>query len=84
MEGVKSLTLQFLEEFNNHISAKLLLRPHVFELKWTIELPEGFTGLRCVAYLGANEVANALLDAKEWDVDKADLLGPVFPTGQVG
>jgi len=75
-EGVKSLALQLLDKFDNHVSAMLLLRPHVDELRRTIaEHPKGFTGLHCVAYLGVDEIAEALLDTRDWDVDKTDLVG---------
>jgi len=75
-EGVKSLALQLLDKFDSHISAKLLLHPHVHELRWGVaRLHKGFTGLHCVAYLGIDEIASALLDTKDWDVDKADFLG---------
>ena len=72
----KPLALQLLDEFDSHISAKLLLRPHVVKLEYGVgELPEGFTGLHCVAYLGLDEIAEALLDTRAWDVDKTDLEG---------
>ena len=73
---MKSLALQILDRFDSHISAKLLLRPHVYKLWSGVgELPEGFTGLHCVAYLGINDIAEALLDTRDWDVDKTDLKG---------
>ena len=73
---VKSLALQLLDKFDRHILGKLLLRRHVSKLRWGVgELPEGFTGLHCVAYLGIDEIAEALLDTKDWDVDKADFKG---------
>ena len=75
-EGVKSLALQLLDEFDSHISAGLLLRPHVHELRRVVAGHiKGFTGLHCVAYLGIEWFAEALLDMKDWDVDKPDLVG---------
>ena len=75
-EGVKSLALQLLDEFDSHISAKLLLLPHILELMiGLVRLAKGFTGLHCVAYLGIDEVAKALLDTKDWDFDQADFVG---------
>ena len=75
-ESVKSLALQLLEKFDCHISAKLLLRPHVAELKYKAgKSAEGFTGLHCVAYQGIDEIAEALLDMGSWDIEKADLVG---------
>jgi len=73
---VKSLALQLLDGFHSHISAKLLLRPSVGELRWgKVKHPTGFTGLHCVAYLGITEIVETLLDLKPWDVDKADFGG---------
>jgi len=75
-EGVKSRALQLLDGFESHISAKLLLLPHFNqfgrELPWSLHSPEGFTGLHCVAFLGLNEIAHAVLNIRDWDVDKAD------------
>ena len=73
---VKSLALQLLDRFDSHISAKLLLRPHVYWLRsGVVKLPEGFTGIHGVAYLGIDEIAEALLDTRDWDVDKVDFEG---------
>ena len=73
---MKSLALQLLDDFDSHISAKLLLRPHVDELRWRpAGVPKGFTGLHYVAFLGTAEIAESLLDMKAWDVDKADFVG---------
>ena len=75
-EGVISLALRLLDEFDSHISSKFLLIPHIYELQWGMEeSAQGFTGLHCVAYLGVNEIAEALLDMKNWDVDKTDFEG---------
>ena len=77
-DGVKSLALQLLDGFDSHISAKLLLLRHFYEvpeereLPEQEEIPEGFTGLHCVAFLGVDKIADALLDMRDWDVDKAD------------
>jgi len=75
-EGVKSLALQLLDGFDSHISAALFLRQRRDELAWqVVGLPEGFTGLHCAAYLGIDEIAEALLDMKAWDIDKPDFVG---------
>ena len=75
-DGVKSLALQLLDGFDSHISAKLLLRSNVLELMiGLVRLAKGFTGLHCVAYLGIDGIAKALLDMKDWDVDQADFVG---------
>jgi len=75
-DGVKSLALQLLDRFDSHISAKLLLSPHVLDLMiGRVRLAKGFTGLHCVAYLGIDGIAGALLNKKDWDVDQADFVG---------
>ena len=78
-EGVKSRALQLLDGFGSHISANLLLHRHFGELARNrrypleeVDIPEGFTGLHCVAFLGLNEIADAVLNIRDWDVDKAD------------
>ena len=75
-EKIKILALRLLDRFDLHISAKLLLlgdrsmswRP------WFYKEGErtGFTGLHGVAYLEIVEVARAVLDMKQWDVNVAD------------
>ena len=75
-DGVKSLALQLLAGFDSHISAKLLLNQQTRELWWSkVKLPKGFTGLHCVACLGVDEIAEVLLDTRDWDVDRADVVG---------
>ena len=75
-EGVRSLALRLLDKFDSHISSKFLLIPHVYELYLGMqESAQGFTGLHCVAYLGINEIAEALLEMKDWEVDKTDFEG---------
>ena len=74
-ECVKSLALQLLDQYD-HISAKLLL---INEGLWPSfrhdqNPPEGFTGLHCVAYLGTYEIAIALIEMKNWDVNEVDCL----------
>ena len=72
-EGVKSLALQLLGKFGGHISAKLLLRGGFGEWGGKWRYSEGFTGLHCMAYLGLDEIAIALLEQVEgWGADMAD------------
>jgi len=76
-ERVKSLALDLLERYDSHISAKLLLMEWK-ALPWYSDLgdhPEGFTGLHCIAFLGANEIATFLMKMKSWDVNKTDFTG---------
>jgi len=76
-ERVKSLALDLLERYDSHISAKLLLMEWK-ALPWYSDSgdhPEGFTGLHCIAFLGANEIATFLMKMKSWDVNKTDFTG---------
>ena len=72
--GVKSLALQLLDKFDGHPSAILFLYHHQLRSR-LVGFGKGFTGLHCIAYLGIDEIAEALLDRKHWDVDKPDSLG---------
>ena len=77
-EGVKVLALKLLDEYDQHISSKMLLlrkmdfwdRPFYRE-----ESPKGFTGLHGAAYLGCTEIIVALLRMKKWDVQATDFHG---------
>ena len=79
-EGVKLLALKLLDGYDKHISSKLLL---VHERDWWWHRPEqegsnlleGFTGLHGAAYLGIVEIASALLEMREWDLNAADVDG---------
>ena len=77
--NIKILALRLLDRFDEHISAQLLLRNGCKEFpglwfKWA-KGPRGFTGLHGVAFLGIVEIAAAVLDMKEWDVNVADCTG---------
>ena len=78
-ENIKTLALRLLDRFDEHISAKLLLLHDpdmVWNLRWYKEGEcTGFTGLHGVAFLGIVEIAAAVLDMKEWDVNSADYTG---------
>ena len=77
---VKSLALKLLDGYDKHISAKLLL---IHERDWwwhrleqgASNALEGFTGLHGAAHPGIVEIAHALLEMREWDLNVADLDG---------
>ena len=79
-ENIKLLSLRLLDRFEEHISAQLLLLRYY---RWAFKEPfyrgwggpTGFTGLHGVAFLGIVEIAAAVLDMKEWDVNAADCMG---------
>ena len=78
-ENTKILALRLLDRFDEYISAQLLLLHdrYRFAMPWFSgeEGPTGSTGLHGVAYLGIVEIAAAVLDMKEWDVNAVDSRG---------
>ena len=87
-ENVQLLALRLLCGFDEHISAQLLLQHHddcTFWAQYPGEAPihTGFTGLHGIAFLGIVEIAVALLEMKEWDVNAADCMGSTALTWAV-
>ena len=78
-QNIKILALRLLNRFDEHISAQLLLLHSQDGLlgQWFYgaEGPKGFTGLHGAAFFGMGEIAAAVLDMKEWDVNAADCTG---------
>ena len=78
-DNIKILALRLLDRFDEHISCQLLLccSWDVLSLGWghMAKGPRGFTGLHGAAFLGITEMALAVLDLKEWDVNAADCTG---------
>ena len=79
-EGVKILALKLLDRFDEHISAQLLLLRCNRYRDWGPDFhggrgPSGFTGLHGISFLGIVEIAVALLEMKEWDVNATDCMG---------
>ena len=76
-ENIKILALKLLDGFDKHISAQLLLLygQDIFSKTWFVggKGPRGFTGLHGVAFLGIVEIAAAVLDMKERDVNAASV-----------
>ena len=75
-ENIKILALMLLDRFDEHISAGLVL-PKGKYLDWLdiVKGPKGFTGLHGVAFFGIVEIATAVLNMKEWDVNAVDRNG---------
>jgi len=78
-ESIKILALRLLDRFEEHVNTQLLLRSEldgfVYSLIYRAARPMRFTGLHGVAFLGVTEIAAAVLDMKEWDVNAADCTG---------
>ena len=79
-ERVKLLALKLLDGYDKHVSSKLLLI-HERDWWWHVSQQEGsdalggFTGLHGAAYLGIVEIARALLETREWDLNTVDVEG---------
>ena len=77
--NIKILALRLPDRFDEDISVQLLLfsSRDRFSGRWFYQAvtPMGFTGLHGVAFLGAMEMAAAVLDMKESDVNAADGTG---------
>ena len=79
-ENVKNLALRLLDEYDKHISSKLLLLHGIRAEEQPLDkedTPRGFTGLHGAAYLGCEEIVVALLEANEGDVWATDIRGNV-------
>jgi len=77
-QSVKMLALKVLDEYDKHISSKMLLL-HRMKVRdqpcdWGGR-PRGFTGLHGAAYFGFVEIMVALLEMDRWDVQATDLKG---------
>ena len=68
----RSLALDILGLYDNHISAKLLWNSVVSDI---FESDKPFSALHCISYFGIAEVAIDLIKTKRWDVNKKDSLG---------
>ena len=79
-EHIKILALRLLDEFDKHISARLMLLRYRRDSNPGPYFngtggPREFTGLHAVAFLGTVEVLDAVLEMKEWDVNATDSMG---------
>ena len=79
-KNTKILALRFLDRFDEHISAQLVLRHHRQDFIWIFRLnsigrPMGFTGLHGAAFHGVPEVVLSVLETKEWSVNANDCTG---------
>jgi len=81
LDEVVSLALKLFSQIESHISTKLLLVDLISRTgRCSRDIPingplEGFTGLHCASILGTVEIATALMDQPNYDVNKRDFLG---------
>ena len=77
-ERVVMLALKLLDEYDKHISSKILLLRGLDNYDWPFDLqgtPKGFTGLHGAAYFGCVEITFALLETRKWNVRATDFRG---------
>ena len=72
----KLLALKLFDDYDNHISIKLLLKnvlgpDHFSDIKGF----SSFTGLHCASFFGIIEVVAALIETNGCDIDKRDCVG---------
>ena len=77
-DRAKTFALQLLDQFDSHISARLLWESIAEKLiSWRLleaYTPDrkGFSALHCISYFGITDVANTLIKMKRWDVNQTD------------
>ena len=78
---VASLALKLFNQIESHISTRLLLVNLISRTgRYSGDIPIsgsliGFTGLHCASAFGITEIATALMNQPNYDLDKRDFLG---------
>jgi len=78
---VVSLALQLFSQIESHISTRILLVDLISKTgRYSRDIPTngplaGFTGLHCASVFGISEIATALIDQPNYDLDGRDFLG---------
>ena len=71
----KGFALQFLDQFDSHISAKFLWKSISRELFDGYIPAGGFSALHCISYFGIAEVVEILIKENRWNADQKDSAG---------
>ena len=75
-DSSKRLALELLDQYDNHISAELLLESiNESSLCSHIDPRKPFSALHCVSYFGIAGVVIDLIRMKKWDVNQRDSAG---------
>jgi len=72
---VRSLTLELLQDYDSHISARSLLESERYLGDWRAGMSFQFSGLHCASYFGIEEGVIALIGMEGCDINKGDFLG---------
>ena len=70
----RHLALHLLDQYHNHISAKLLWKSAMESYPKSLNL-KPFSALHCISYFGIAEVALDLIRMRRWDVNQKDSAG---------
>ena len=73
-DGAKSLALELLDRYDNHISSTFLFNHIGYFIPYTFP-PYFFTGLHCASYFGIVEVVTALIEMKDHNINQRDCTG---------
>ncbi|RPB03109.1 hypothetical protein L873DRAFT_1732030, partial [Choiromyces venosus 120613-1] len=68
----KSLVLNLLDHYENHISTKLLWESISRSRNPYPYVGQPFPGLHCISYFGIVEIAIVMMKQKRWDVNQTD------------
>lgn len=75
----KPLAVKLLDQYDTHISARLLLSKIYRDEGWLWDgdgpEPAGFTGLHVIVFFGNTEILTSLLKIKDWENNSRDLAG---------
>jgi len=76
----KIFALQFLDQFDSHISGQFLWKsmPKGYgdpAFTWGTSTRKGFSALHCISYFGIAQIANTLLEMNKWGVNQRDGAG---------
>ena len=75
-DHARTFALELLNNFENHISAVLLLKQVVHpDDIGAIATSPLFTGLHCASFFGIVELVTVLIDAEDYEVDQRDCVG---------
>ena len=84
-DHAKSLALDLLSRYNNHISSTLHFGA-LWGYRSSRDDPCLFTGMHCALYFGINEIVAALIEAQCCDINQGDCRGvtPLILAAQLG
>ena len=74
-DRANTFAFQLLDQFDGHISAKLLWRSLNWGFPFGRYRDEPFSALHCTSYFGIAEVTDTLIKLDRWDVNQSDGAG---------